>query len=178
MKNRYYFYVIYLIVISLAVVGVSFSSYTTTVEGSSQVTVARPVLTYTPNSLTYNGDPITEINGGINLKDVVPGDILVYKFDIKNYDGAKQNQVLLEYLITINFDPDELTLPLTYELLADDTYGTVGESSWVYLGFGEEITHSYTLTVEWDESAISPEYEEQEQSIQIQINSQQADSRS
>lgn len=123
MKKRYYSYLIYLLVISLVVAAVSFSRYTTTVDGSAQVTVARPVLTYTPRSLTYNNTPIFEIGEGINLTDVMPGDVLVYEFDIQNYDGSKQNQVLLKYLITIIFDPAEpTTLPLTYTLVSDDTY--------------------------------------------------------
>jgi len=177
MKKRYYFYLIYLIVTALVVTAVSFSRYSTTVEGGAQVTVARPVLTYTPRSLTYNGSPVADISGGINLSNVMPGDILVYEFDIKNYQDTNENQILLKYLITVVFDPAVTTLPLSYTLAPGGTYPSAG-GDWVYLGFGAQITHSYTLTVSWDEAEIDPSYTNQQQGILIQINSQQADSMS
>jgi len=175
MKKRYYFYLIYLIVTSLVVTTVSFSRYSTTVEGVSQVTVARPVLSYVPQSLTYNGNPVLDFSEGISLSDIMPGDVLVYEFDVQNYDGSSQNEVLLKYLITVIFDPEEPTLPLSYTLLPEDTYQSAG-GDWVYLGFGSQITHSYVLTVTWDEEEDDPMYTNQEQDIMIQIDSEQADS--
>ena len=175
MKKRHYFYLIYVIVVSLVVTAVSFSRYSTTVEGSTQVSVAKPVLDYTPGSVSLNGVPLVTSGGGISLTDVMPGDELVYTFDIANYDGTHENQVLMQYLITVAFDPYPTVLPLVYDLAADGAYPSAG-GSWTYLGFGSQITHGYTLTVSWDEGEVDPDYIGQAQNIQVQINSQQADS--
>ncbi len=175
MRKRHYFYLIYIIVVSLVVTAVSFSRYSTTVEGGTQVTIAKPVLDYIPGSLSLNGIPLEGSGEGISLTDVMPGDVLVYEFDIKNYTAEDDNQVLLKYLITTIFDPDPTVLPLDYTLIADATYSSAGDG-WTYMGFGSQITHGYTLTVSWDEGEIDPGYMNQGQSIEIRINSQQADS--
>lgn len=175
MKKRYYFILIYLIVNTLIVTAVSFSKYSTVAEGSSQVTVAYPLLTYTPRSLTFNGEPVSEIGEGLSLADVMPGDVLEYKFDIENFEGSDVNQVLLKYLISIVFDPSEPTLPLKYTLVPDGAYPSAG-GDWIYLGFGEQLTHGYTLTVMWDEDETDPSYTNKQQDIQIEISTQQADS--
>lgn len=164
-----------MIVVSLVVTAVSFSRYSTTVEGSAQVTVAKPVLAYTAGSLELNGVPLVTSGGGISLTDVQPGDELVYQFDIKNTDGIDQNQVLMKYVVSVVFDPDPTVLPLSYTLEPAATYPSAG-GSWKYLGFGAPITHSYTLTVTWDEAEVDPGYMDKSQDIQVQINSQQADS--
>jgi len=165
-----------MIVVSLVVTAVSFSRYSTTVEGSTQVSVAKPVVEYIPGKLTLNGVPLTTSAGGISLTDVMPGDELVYAFEIRNFTEDDENQVLMQYWINVIYDPaDPTVLPLQDTLVAGGTYPSAG-GDWVYLGFGEQITHSYTLTVSWDEGEVDPAYMNQEQSIQIQINSQQADS--
>ena len=161
--------------VSLVVTAVSFSRYSTTVEGGTQVTIAKPVLDYIPGSLTLNGVPLEGSGGGISLTDVMPGDVLVYEFDIKNYTEDADNQVLLKYVITAVFDPDPTVLPLEYTLVPDAAYSSAGDG-WIYLGFGSQVTHSYTLTVSWDEGEVDPGYVNQAQSIEIRINSQQADS--
>jgi hypothetical protein len=175
MRTRHYFYLAYLIIVSLAVTAVSFSRYSVVVEGSDLARVARPVLVHTPQSLTLNGLPLEDLGGGINLTNVMPGDVLVYEFDISNFQGEDTNEVLLKYLITVMFDPADTTLPLTYSLEPGGAYPSAG-GGWVYLGFGQQITHSYTLTVSWDESETDPMYTNQQQGINIQISSQQADS--
>lgn len=161
--------------VSLVVTAVSFSRYSTTVEGGAQVSVAKPVLAYTAGSLALNGVPLTTSGGGISLTDVRPGDVLVYQFDIKNFDGTDQNQVLMKYGIGVVFDPVPTVLPLSYTLEPAAAYPSAG-GSWTYLGFGAPITHSYTLTVTWDAAEVDPGYMGKAQAIQVQINSQQADS--
>ena len=173
MKTKYYIYIVYLLVITLAVTAVSFSKFSAAVEGSHTVEVARPTIAYIPQSLTIDGNPVADISGGISLTDLRPGDTLVYKFDIRNYEGSNTNEVLLKYLIAVVFDPAETILPLTYTLVPDDSYSSAG-GGWTYMGYGTQITHSYTLTVTWDESDQGAAYLDQQQSIQIVINTQQA----
>ena len=76
-----------MIVVSLVVTAVSFSRYSTTVEGSTQVSVAKPVVEYIPGNLTLNGVPLTTSAGGISLTDVMPGDELAVGLREQNDSG-------------------------------------------------------------------------------------------
>jgi hypothetical protein len=164
-----------MLMVTLVVTAVSFSRYSTVVEATDTVSVAKPVMDYTPIGITFNGVPMSGFESGISLSDVQPGDVLVYTFNIKNYKDADINEVLLKYLITVVFDPTPTTLPLSYSLVAGDTYPAAG-GNWVYLSFGTQITHTYTLTVTWDSEDDDPAYTGQAQDIEIQIDAQQADS--
>jgi hypothetical protein len=107
MKKKYYIYLIYLSVVTLVVTVVSVSRYNSTVEGGGSAVVAVPVIAYIPVSATFNGDPLTDItDGGLDISGFQPGDELVYNFNVSNYDGTRQNQVLLKYDISVSFDPD------------------------------------------------------------------------
>lgn len=175
MRGRHYVYIIYLIIVTFVVTTVSFSRYSTTVEGTGSVTVAKPVITYIPRSASLNDQPVTDITEGIALSDIKAGDQLIYKFDICNFEDSTFNQVLLMYRLTVSFDPNTVDLPLIYNLEPDDIYEQAG-GQWIYMGFGEEITHSYTLTVSWDVNDDNPMYIGKEQKIRITIDTQQADS--
>jgi hypothetical protein len=174
MKGRYYVYIIYLIIVTFVVTTVSFSRYSTTVEATGSVSVAKPVISYLPRSAALNGQPVTDISGGIALSDIKAGDVMVYKFDICNFEESSINQVLLKYRLTVSFDPNTVDLPLIYNLEPDDIYEQAG-GQWIYMGFGEAITHSYTLTVSWDVNDDNPMYIGKEQKIRITIDTQQAD---
>ncbi|MFA5528935.1 MAG: hypothetical protein WC996_10020 [Peptostreptococcales bacterium] len=177
-KKRYYAYLLYLIIVTLIVTGVSFSRYQTIVESSATASVAKPVLAYVPVSATLNGVELTKIQAGIDVSEVLPGDELVYQFKIRNFEGTESNievnQVLLKYIIHVTFDPSVPNLPLTYDIEPTGVYPSAG-GNWTYLSFGSQITHSYTLTVSWDESEIDPIYKDKQQSIHIQIDAEQAD---
>ena len=174
MKKKYYVYLIYLSVVTLVVTVVSFSRYSATVEGGGSVTVAVPVIEYIPVSATFNDEPITDITGGgIVLHDLRPGDELVYRFNISNHDGARRNQVLLKYDISVAFDPDPQVIPLEYTISPAAVYRSQGE--WTYLGFEEQETHSYTLTVLWSGDQYDMSYLDKEQLIEIRIDTEQAD---
>lgn len=170
--NRRYVYLIYLCVVTLVMTVVSFSRYSTTVEGGDLAAVAAPVIDYIPVSAQFNGDAIDIIGEGIVLSGLEPGDELIYVFDISNNDGTRQNQVLLKYKIAVTFDPDPKTIPLTYTITPAMEYQGTGE--WTFLGFDGLETHSYTLTVLWSGEEDDMSYFDKEQQIEITINTEQA----
>ncbi|MDD4565907.1 MAG: hypothetical protein PHE79_10605 [Eubacteriales bacterium] len=175
MKKKYYIYLIYLSVVTLVVTVVSVSRYSSTVEGGGSAVVAVPVIEYIPVSATFNGDPLTGVTGGgLVISGFQPGDELVYHFNISNHDGTRQNQVLLKYDISVSFDPDPQVIPLTYTISPAAIYQSQGE--WTYLGFNGHETHSYTLTVLWNDNQYGTSHLNQEQLIEIKIDSEQADS--
>lgn len=174
MNKRYFVYLIYLLLVTSIVSSVSLSKYATTIEDSDLTRVARPVFSYEPVSATLNGDSVPNISGGIELTDVMPGDELIYVFRINNFEGESINQVTLKYNIEIFFEPALVNLPFTHTLVPAATYTSAG-GNWIYLGIGEEESHSYTLTVNWDETHEDPEYQGKQQEIKVEINTQQVD---
>jgi hypothetical protein len=175
MNKRLYAYMTYLIIVTLVVTAVSMSRYATMVTGSEEVGVAKVVIQYEPISATLNGNAINSVADGITVSNVLPADVLEYHFSIKNYAGDNLNQVLMKYRIIINIVPNPTQLPLTYILTPDDIYHSAS-GEWTYMGYGEKETHNYTLTVTWEENEDDPSYKSKEQSIQIQIDSEQVDS--
>jgi len=167
MKKRYLVYLGYLLLLTLALTAVSMSQFRTTVQSSGQVSVARPVLRYVPVSLTLNGTTVEGSGNEISLSNLKPGDTLVYQFNINNFEGSLKNQVKLQYRVSVTSSPTETALPLTYTL-------NPGGGAWTSLGFGSDITHAYTLTVNWPEGATG-DYANKAQTIQIRIDSEQAD---
>lgn len=173
MRRMLPFYIVYLIIVTMVVTGVSFSKYGTIVDGADSARVARPVLDYVPMSATFNGTPIGELSGGMTFNEVQPGDTLVYNFEIRNFEGTNLNEVLLKYYIDIAVEPVGV-LPLDTTLTPGGSYPAAG-SGWIILGMGSHITHSYALTISWNAGTTGSEYSEKEQSIKITINAQQID---
>jgi hypothetical protein len=148
------------------------SRYETTVTGSSSAVVGQAVIDYIPVSATLNGEPIDAGSGGINISDLSAGSELIYKFNITNFKGDNTNDVLLKYKISVSFNPDPKTIPLTYTLTPDGAYQSAGDG-WILLGFDSEETHSYTLKIVWSEADIDPAYLNQQQSVKLTINAEQ-----
>lgn len=172
MRNRFFIFLTYLIIVSLAVLGISMSRYETTMTGSSGAVVGRPVIDYVPVSATLDGEPIDAGSGGINISEMTAGSELIYKFNINNFKDDIQNEVLMKYKVSISFAPDPRTIPLTYTLTPDEAYQSAGDG-WVLMGFDSEETHSYTLRIVWDGGDIDPAYLDQQQKVQLRINAQQ-----
>lgn len=172
--KRYFIYLVYLLLVTSIVSSVSLSKYAISIGGSDTAVVARPVFSYEPVSATLNGDDIPDIDVGITHSDIKPGDELVYHFRINNFEGGDTNQVTLKYLIEVFFDPDTLNLPFSYTLVPAETYPSAG-GGWTYLGFEQTESHSYTLTINWDETDEDPIYQDKQQSIRIEVNAQQVD---
>ncbi len=174
MRNRFYIFMTYLILITLVVLGVSMSRYETTMTGSSSAIVGQAVLDYVPVSATLNGEPISDVSGGINVSELSAGSELIYKFNINNFKDGNLNEVLLKYKISVSFDPDPKTIPLTYTVTPDEAYQAAeGGDGWVLMGFESEETHGYTLKIVWDGADIDPAYLNQQQKIQLRINAEQ-----
>lgn len=166
-------YLVYLIIVTLVVTGVSFSKYGTIVDGTDTARVAKPVLEYVPVSATFRGIPVGSISGGLSFNDVKPGDELVYIFQIRNFDGVNLNEVLLKYNINVNVEPVG-ELPLTPTITPALAYPSAGPS-WTILGMGENITHSYTLRILWNAAQTGSGYSNKTQTIKITINAEQID---
>jgi len=162
----------YLVLISLIVSGISMSRYETTMTGTGESVIGAAIIDYVPRSITLNGEPITASGGGINISDMNPGDELTYEFDIKNYKEENINRVLLKYKVSVIFDPETQTIPLTYELTPDDTYQSAGDG-WVLLGHTIEETHGYTLSIVWDEAEVNTDYLNQQQLLKLKIEAEQ-----
>jgi hypothetical protein len=173
MKKMLPFYLVYLIIVTMIVTGVSFSKYGTIVDGADSARVAKPVLRYVPLSATYNGVALGGVSGGLEFDEVEPGDELIYYFEIRNFENEELNEVLLKYNIEISVEPEGV-LPLEVTVTPSAVYPSAG-SGWTLLNMGEEITHSYTLTIHWDEAETGSEYGNQEQVIRITINAEQVD---
>ena len=172
MKRPLYILLTYLLLISLVVLGISMSRFETTMTGSSSAIVGQAILDYVPVSATLDGEPINTSSGGININELTAGSEVIYKFNINNYKDDNINEVLLKYKITVSFDPDPRTIPLTYTLTPDGTYPSAGDD-WVLLGFDTEETHSYTLRIVWDKGEIDPAYLNQQQKVQLKIDAEQ-----
>ncbi|MDD3693723.1 MAG: hypothetical protein PHX02_07490 [Oscillospiraceae bacterium] len=163
----------YLLIITVISTAVSFSKFSTSGQFSDNVRVASPILHYVPQYATLNDNLITDLSDGININDALPGDVLVYRFDILNFNGDKINEVLLKYKITVTFTPSTVVLPLDYTLQPADYYESAG-GEWIYMDSGKKTTHSYTLTVTWPSSNNNSDYEGQQQNIGIHIESEQS----
>jgi len=172
MKNSIYMILTYLVLISLIISGISMSRYETTMTGSGESVIGAAIIDCVPVSMTLNGEPITASSGGINISDMNPGDEVIYEFNINNYKGENINRTLLKYKISVIFDPETQTIPLTYDLTPDGAYQSAGDG-WVLLGHAAEETHSYTLTIVWDEEEIDPGYLNQQQMLKLKIEAEQ-----
>lgn len=172
MRRMLPLYLVYLIIVTLVVTGVSFSKYGTIVDGTDTARVAKPVLEYVPISAHFNEELLGSISGGLSFSDVKPGDELIYVFEIRNYEGEGLNkvinEVLLNYNIVVSVEPVSVVLPLQRTL-------TPEVEDWAFLGTGSQITHRYTLRIKWDEAASGSQYSQQQQSIKITINAEQVD---
>lgn len=165
-KNAY-IYLSYLLLITSVVTGISLSRYSKIVSGSDTAMVAKIVVKYVPVSAALNGNPVADLSGGISLTDLKQGDVLVYNFDVRNYDGTSRTQVAFRYKITISFNPSVKVLPLTYTLSPSS-----GES-WTSMGLGSDESDSYTLTVTWP--AASGGVSNQAQEVLVTVDYEQVD---
>jgi hypothetical protein len=148
------------------------SRFETTMTGSGEAIVGRPVIDFVPVSASLNGNPVSVSGDRVNISDMHASDELVYRFNINNFKDEITNEVLLKYKVSVLFEPDSPTIPLTYTLAPDDEYPSAG-GGWILLGFNTKETHSYTLTVRWDESETDPEYSDRQQSLRLIINAEQ-----
>ena len=171
-------YLVYLIIVTLVVTGVSFSKYGTIVDGTDTARVAKPVLEYVPTSATFRGQALSSLSEGLSFTDVKPGDELIYVFEIHNFKGEGLNkvinEVLLKYEIKVSVESTSVVLPLNRKLESEEEYPSA-ETGWTILGMGEEITHKYTLTITWESVDSDSQYSQQQQSIKITINAEQVD---
>lgn len=173
MKKGLYIFLTYLVVVSLLAAGISMSRFETTMTGNGVAVVGRAVIDYVPVSATLNGQPIDAGSGGINISDLTAGSEMIYEFDINNYKGESINEVLLKYKISVGFDPEPQTIPLTCTLTPGGAYQSAGDDGWVLLGFAEQETHSYMLTIQWDEADTDPDFLNQQQMLKLIIDAEQ-----
>ncbi len=175
MKKNLLFPFVYLVLLTICIAGVSASKYQVSSCGADVARVARPVIAIAPISAKLNGTDIpADISAGIALKNLQPGDVLIYDFQIQNYDAsANINEVLLRYCVNVNFVPSTSTLPLTYTLT---TGGEAYTGTWVSLGYGTNSSQSYELTVTWDADKADSDYTGKTQNVQISVNAEQVDS--
>jgi hypothetical protein len=172
MKNRLHIYITYIVLISFLVAGISLSRFETTMTGSGIAVVGRPVIDCVPISAELNGEPVAAESGGIDIGGLNPGDEFVYRFSVSNFKDGVSNEVLLKYKVSISFDPDPLTIPFECTIMPDGSYPSAG-GGWTLMGFGQGETHSYTLTVRWDESQTDPVYLNRQQSLRLKIDAEQ-----
>lgn len=172
MKKNLLFPLVYLVLLTICVAGVSFSKYQVSACGTDVARVARPVIIIAPQSATLNGNAISNISSGISLSNLQPGDVLVYDFAIQNHDtNGNINEVKLRYNINVSFSSS--TLPLSYTLTNG---GTAYSGGWVTLAPGSTDSQAYELTVTWDSAQAGPDYTNQNENVQVTVNVEQVDS--
>ncbi len=175
MMKRFYVYITYLIFLTMVVTAISFSRYAHTITGQGQASVAKVVVEQVPVSAYHNGVELSDIASGLNAIDMLPGDVIVYNFNIVNFKGSDINQVAVKYYISVSYSPsDPKTLPIIEALTPGGSYPSAGEG-WTYLGLSSQITHSYALTLTWGSSLIDSSYKSLAQNISVIINVEQVD---
>ena len=161
-------YIILLLLLTLSISAVSLSRYSTTVAGSGSVSVARPVVAYTPASDPWYGDPAA----------FKPGQMLERHFSVRNFNGTAHNEVSMQYEIIVSVAvPSVPVLPLTYSVkawneTAQDWLDYLGPVS---MGFGANEEHLYKLVITWDKKDNSATFMDLTQQIRIDITAVQKD---
>lgn len=160
-------YVIYLLMLLMLTTGVSLSRYQTTIAGSATVSVARPVVEYFPGEPTiYRGAEATS-------SGMIPGDRLVFPFQVKNFDAAGRTEVKMAYQVHVNFSTALPSSLVSWSLNRNGEYQD--PDAWHELHFNEDITHVYTLNVDWDDSFKDTLLMGQTIQANISIQAQQVD---
>ena len=174
MKKKLLFPLVYLVLLTICIAGYSASRYQVSACGTDIARVARPIITIVPVSAKLNTTDLTaeQMVGGINLTNLQPGDILVYDFQVCNYDSSMNiNEVLLRY--SVNAVLSSADLPLTAALTAN---GSAYNNEWVTLGYGTQVANSYELTVTWDPTQTDASiYADKSVNVQIKVNAEQLD---
>ena len=172
MKNRLHIYITYIALISLLMAGISMSRFETTMTGSGEALVGRPVIDCVPISAELNGEPVAMSGGEIDISGLTAGDELVYRFSVNNFKGDITNEILLKYKVSVSFDPDPPTIPLTWTITPEAFYPSAG-GGWTLMGFEPAVAQGYTLTVRWDESKTDPAFLNRQQSLRLKIEAEQ-----
>ncbi|MBC8570587.1 hypothetical protein [Zongyangia hominis] len=144
-------YLFCLSLICMAVCGVSYARYASSVNGSAIATVA-----------AVAGEMR---NTAIDVSGMQPGDTKTVEFAVANYSGGKTSEVAQEYTVTVKTSGNlPFTFTLTPKAGTENPAGSLKNTSGVwkstagFLPAAEQTTHSYTLTITWPAGQTAPDY--------------------
>jgi len=152
-------YLGYLLIVTLAVTGITFSGYVTKSTGEDSARVARFVVT---------AESVEQAT--FNFSDLIPGDTCKWEFDVE-FDSEVAAQCKMLLTSTGN-------LPLEYTLTHNETTKnvTLSEPLDIYqVAAGYKGTQTFILTVTWDENDNNIEYMGMADAVTLSITTEQID---
>ena len=161
-RNLIFLYVACIVISTIFTFNISNSRYIGEIKAEDEI-LAVPIITFSNSRYNYV------------IKNMLPGDVKEYIFQVSNLDGEKTNEVLLTYCFKINM---ETIIPLKiemYEVLADGTEEKIAITNNVtekiqmdvVEGQTGAVIKDYKLKVIWDESQNSYEYAGQTTNLNI-----------
>lgn len=158
------------LVLAFAVVlGATYARYVQEVQGQGTGTVAAVAL-----GLEGSADLTSELQG------MKPGDKREVKFAVTNAESGTKSEVAQTYDVSVETTGN---LPLTFALTPNDDAGGEGsfaaggsDLTWTggVLPFGNDVSHSYTLTVTWLADRTEPALADEIDRVVLKIDAQQA----
>ena len=134
------------------------------------------------NSNVEIANPIVEIEpvSESTLSDIMPGDTVVYDFNIKNANETLTNDILMDYYIKLTWENENL--PITYSIY-DVTSGEenpltinseTNQTAVKQIGYNELETHKYRIKFTWPEANNDVSYANKQTSFNIELYAEQA----
>lgn len=152
-------YLVYLILVTFLVTGVTFSRFITTVTGGDSATVARPIIEFTLTDETIlEGEKSVFNLAPISMK---PGDEIHYTVIVDNEDVTKKiTEVALSYTISVGINykdnPHEnSTYPIDAQIyLSDDPFTRTLANKPYTFGVQTAQQKEFILVLLWDDENV------------------------
>ena len=153
------------VVVSALVSTTTLSRYISTVSGTGTARIA---------SVEMDGSLDIDVTG------LSPGSSKEVTFTVTNYKDGAVSEVSQTYAISVESTGN---LPLTFALSTADSPATGhaltsgGNNTWTggLLPHTVQTTHTYTLTVKWNQSYNDPKYADEIDAVRLLVNAQQQD---
>lgn len=166
MKNKIkYIIFAFVLVSSIYLVNTAKSRYVSEMSMKNNVSVAIPQIEIDASTLTLTAD------------NLLPGNTTSCEFYVRNYNGAKINEVLMKYYLDIEITNEGF--PLDYQIY-DVTRGsnillnkTTEGFGPITLNYGTQEERRYKIIFTWDESKNSDTYASSQFDFKILVNAVQ-----
>lgn len=162
-------YLLLLTVVCAVVLGVTFARYATTVQGQGSADVAAVALGLT------GGSGAVDLTS--QLEGMKPGDTRTVNFKVTNASDRTTSEVTQAYSVSIETTGN---LPLEFSLASTSaSKGTAATTNsdltWAggELPYGSNVTHSYTLTVEWPNAKVDSALAYEIDRVVLKVDAQQ-----
>lgn len=157
--------IIFIITSSICLINTTKSRYVSEVNIKNNVSVAIPQIELDTSSLS------------LTTQNLLPGETTSCNFYVRNYNGAKINEVLMKYYLDIEITNEGF--PLDYQIY-DVTGGsnillnkTTEGFGPITLNYGTQEEKKYKILFTWDESKNSDTYANKQFDFKILVNAVQ-----